>query len=100
MLRKSRDSTLSHDEMVSGLQASNFVVTRSLENLSSAGLVSCEADGSAQYRPAAGELDRLVAATEDLYAKSPNAVRRLIAAAASPGITAFADAFRLRKDDE
>jgi hypothetical protein len=33
-----------------------------------------------------------------LYAKSPDAVRRLIISAATPGITAFADSFRLRKD--
>ena len=30
--------------------------------------------------------------------RSPDAVRRMIVAATSPGITAFADSFRLRKD--
>jgi len=38
----------------------------------------------------------LVEATEAAYAKSPDAVRRIIVSSAS--VNAFADAFRLRKD--
>ena len=34
----------------------------------------------------------------ELYARSPDKVRRLIVAQCAPGVTAFADAFRLRKD--
>lgn len=100
MLRKNRDRSLSHREMVDGLRASDFVVTQSLDNLSIMGLVSREADGSARYSPAHSDADRLVERTEELYAKSPNAVRRIIAAAANPGLTAFANAFRLWKDDK
>jgi hypothetical protein len=40
----------------------------------------------------------LVAAAIDFYQKSPDKVRRLIVAQASPGVTAVADAFKLRKD--
>jgi hypothetical protein len=40
----------------------------------------------------------LIEGAISLYAKSPDKVRRLIIAAASPGLAAFADAFRLRKD--
>jgi hypothetical protein len=40
----------------------------------------------------------LVREAIDFYRKSPDKVRRLIVAQASPGITAFAEAFRLRKD--
>ena len=43
-------------------------------------------------------MDKLVEQAEALYATSPDAVRRMIVAASNPGITAFADAFRLRKD--
>lgn len=100
MLRKNRQRPLTHRDMVDGLRASDFVVTQSLENLSSMGLVLREADGSARYAPAQPDADRLVERTEELYSKSPNAVRRIIAAAASPGLTAFANAFRLRKDDK
>lgn len=97
-LRQDPDRSLSHDEMVAGLRGSDLVVTQSVHALTAAGLVLAEADGSARYRPASEELDRLVEKAAALYAKSPDAVRRTIVAAASPGIAAFADAFRLRKD--
>ena len=100
MLRKDRDRSLTHREMVDRLRASDFVVTQSLDNLASMGLVIREVDGSARYSPAQADADRLVGRTEELYAKSPNAVRRIIAAAVNPGLTAFANAFRLWKDDK
>jgi len=97
-LRQGRARSLSHQEMVAGLRGSDLVVTQSVESLMAAGLVVAEADGSARYNPASEELDRLVERAEALYARSPDAVRRTIVAAANPAITAFADAFRLRKD--
>lgn len=98
LLRRNRDVSLSQAEMVSGLTASQLVVTQSLQALSAAGLVVMEAGGSARYSAATENLDELVAATEDLYRSKPDAVRRIIVTAAQPGITAFADAFRLKKD--
>ena len=98
MLRQNQDRILSRDEMVAGLRGSDLVVTQGVDTLSAAGLVVTEDDGGARYRPATAELDALVEATEALYRTSPDAVRRMIVAAANPGITAFADAFRLRKD--
>jgi hypothetical protein len=53
-------------------------------------------DGRAKYAPATPELDRLAAAAAARYATAPDAVRRIIVKAASPGLTAFADAFRLK----
>lgn len=97
-LRQDRGRSLSHAEMVAGLRGSDLVVSQSVDSLTAAGLVLAEADGSARYRPASDELDALVEASASLYAKSPDAVRRTIVAAANPAITAFADAFRLRKD--
>ena len=97
-LRQNRSRALSHAEMVAELRGSDLVVTQSLAALSAAGLIVTEANGSAQYAPVSDDLDRLVAAADALYASSPDAVRRLIVAAANPGLTAFADAFRLRKD--
>jgi hypothetical protein len=98
LLRQSRGRSLSHVEMVAGLRGSDLVVTQSIVSLAAAGLVLAEADGAARYSPAAGDLDALVEQTAALYARSPDAVRRMIVAAANPGITAFADAFRLRKE--
>jgi hypothetical protein len=97
-LRQDRERSLSHEEMVAGLRGSDLVVTQSVDSLTAAGLVVAEADGSARYNPATEGLDRLVEAASVRYARSPDAVRRTIVAAANPAITAFADAFRLRRD--
>jgi len=97
-LRQNRDRSLTASEMVAGLRGSDLVVAQSVESLVAAGLVLLEKDGSARYRPATPALDILSAEAEALYIKSPDAVRRVIIAAANPGISAFADAFRLRKD--
>ncbi|MGA9581205.1 MAG: hypothetical protein WBR13_04455 [Allosphingosinicella sp.] len=97
-LRQDRERSHSHDEMVAGLRGSDLVVTQSVGSLTAAGLVAAEADGAARYIPVSEELDRLADRATALYARSPDAVRRMIVAAANPAITAFADAFRLRKD--
>jgi predicted transcriptional regulator len=98
LLRQNRDRSLSHDEMVKRLRGSDLVVRQSVDSLAAAGLVIPEAQGDARYSPASAALDALTSKTEKIYARSPDAVRRLIVAAATPGLTAFADAFRLRKD--
>ena len=97
-LRQDRARSLSHEEMVAGLRGSDLVVTQSVDSLTAAGLVIVESDGSARYHPASADLDDLVERVAALYARSPDAVRRTIVAAANPAMTAFADAFRLRKD--
>jgi hypothetical protein len=97
-LRQNRGRALGHSEMVSELRGSDLVVSQGVATLAAAGLIVTEADGSARYAPASEDLDALVEQAEAFYATSPDAVRRMIVAAASPGITAFADAFRLRKD--
>ena len=98
LLLRSRGGFLTHDEMVKGLRGSDLIVTQSLESLTIAGLVVCEANGTARYSTVSDELDAKVAAAELHYRRSPDAVRRWIVASVNPGITAFADAFKLRKD--
>ena len=98
LLRQKRDRSLSHAEMVAGLRGSDLVVSQSVESLTAAGLVLSEPDGSVRYAPVSDDLDRLAAEAEARYARSPDAVRRLIVTAANPSVSAFADAFRLRKD--
>lgn len=85
-------------KMVADLRASELVVANSLAALLANGLIVVEADGSARYAPASENLDRMSMAAQELYQRSPDAVRRMIVSAANPGIAAFADAFRLRKD--
>jgi len=97
-LRQNHGRSVPQAEVVAGLRGSELVVTQSVESLLAAGLVLVEADGSVRYSPTSPDLDTLVVGTAALYAKSPDAVRRTIVSAAAPGPTAFADAFRLRKD--
>lgn len=85
-------------KVVADLRASELVVANSVAGLLSAALIVVDPDGSVRYAPANPELDRLSDAVIELYRRTPDSVRRTIVSAASPGIEAFADAFRLRKD--
>lgn len=98
LLRQNPGRALTRDEMVAALRGSELVVAQSVGMLAAAGLILADPEGAARYAAASAETEALVAETERLYARSPNAVRRMIVAAANPGASAFADAFRLRKD--
>ena len=85
--------------IVEALRASQLVVSQALESLVAAGLVTVGGDAGVQYAPVSDDVVRLIEETEALYAKRPDAVRRLIVAASKPGLTAFADAFKLGGKD-
>ena len=85
-------------EIVAALRASELIVAQSVEGLIAAGLVADDQRGRVAYRPASAAVADLVGAAESLYARSPDAVRRLIVGASAARLAAFADAFRLRKD--
>ena len=87
-----------HEQLVVALRASDQVVIQARRSLVAAGLAFEDANGEATYMPANADLERLVDGAEQLYARKPDAVRRMIVASASSGLNAFADAFRLRKD--
>jgi hypothetical protein len=48
--------------------------------------------------PVSRDIASYVDQVEKVYSARPNAVRRAIVSASASGATAFADAFRLRKD--
>ena len=98
LLRSDSERWWTRGDIVAALRASDLVVSNSLDRLCIAGLVMVEESGSARYQPVDAALDGLVDGAQQLYARSPDAVRRMIVAAANPGITAFADSFRLKKD--
>ena len=81
------------------MRASELVVARALDALVAAGLASVEGEG-ASYLPVNARVDQCVDRVEELYRTRPNKVRRAIIAASSSGATAFADAFRLRRDTD
>ena len=92
------DRSFSSSELISALRVSDAVVSQSVGNLSAAGLAMVDREGRVALHRGTEESARLVRQAVDLYQKSPDKVRRLIVAQASPGVTAFADAFKLRKD--
>jgi hypothetical protein len=86
-------------ELLAAMRASELVVARALDALVAAGLATVAGEG-ASYLPVNRELDQCVDRVDELYRSRPNKVRRAIIAASSSGATAFADAFRLRRDTD
>ena len=86
------------EELIAVLRASDAVVSQSVDNLSVAGLAVVDGEGRVGYQEASAEQAALVTKAIDYYARSPDKSRRLIVAQSAPGVTAFADAFKLRKD--
>ena len=79
------------------MRASELVVTKACDSLVAAGLASVEDDG-VMYRPINDEVAACVDQIENLYTVRPDAIRRAIVSATSSNASAFADAFRLRRD--
>lgn len=95
LLIKREDRPWTIAEIVAALRASELVVTKCIESLTAAGLVAPESEQEIRFLPASGDLRKLVDETEALYAKQPDAVRRLIIASpAGFSLTDFANAFR------
>ena len=97
VLRSAPNRSFTSNELVDRLRASDLVVRQSIEALLVAGLVLVEGD-SARYGPANAEIDRLAGAAESLYRRRPDTVRRTIVMSGTDPLSAFSDAFRLRKD--
>ncbi len=97
LLLKRDDRGWSRDDLITALRASELVVNKTLEELLAAGLISIEGE-QAVYQPVSADMRKAIDKVEMLYAARPDAVRRAIVSSASSGATAFADAFRLRKD--
>jgi hypothetical protein len=98
-LLKCEGERCSRSMLVEQLRASEIVVSKSLDALVAAGLVSVEGD-HAIYLPVSPDVGEKVDRAEQLYRSRPNAVRRAIVAAGSNSATAFSDAFKLRRDKD
>ena len=92
------DSKFSPEELNAALRVSDAVVSQSVGNLSAAGLAVVDDDGRISLSKGTRTHREIVNDAIDLYRKSPDKVRRLIVAQSTPGVTAFADAFKLRGD--
>jgi hypothetical protein len=87
----------SRSELVDRLRASELVVIRAIDALVAAGLASFE-DDCAIYLPVNRKVDDCMDLVEKLYRTHPDLVRRAIVSAGTSRATAFADAFKLRRD--
>jgi len=87
----------SREQLITALRASESVVSQSIASLTAAGLVLIDGD-KVRIHFGNDAAKRLIEGAIQLYSKSPDKVRRLIVSAALPGLTAFANAFRLRRD--
>lgn len=92
------DNGHSQAELVQAMRSSDAVVAQSLATLVAVGLVLVDGNEKVRINRADSRTTELIEATVELYRKSPDRVRRLIVSSSLPGVTAFADAFRLRKD--
>jgi formaldehyde-activating enzyme involved in methanogenesis len=97
LLLKREHRSWSREELITTLRASELVVNKAIDELVAAGLISVEGDG-ARYMPVSEDIAKNVKQVEKVYSARPDAVRRAIVSASASGATAFADAFRLRKD--
>jgi hypothetical protein len=87
----------SREELVSTMRASELVVTNALDALVAAGLASIEGEGVV-YMPINDDVALCVDQLEELYAVRPDAIRRAIVSATTSRASAFADAFKLKRD--
>jgi hypothetical protein len=97
-LKNSSSEGWQNDRLVQALRASEAIITKSIKVLLAGGLIVSGDEGRVHYAPASDNLRQLVDATQDLYARKPDAVRRLIVSSAGAGVSDFADSFRLRRD--
>ena len=88
-----------HDELVTTLRASELVIAKALDALVAAGLASFD-DGGVLYLPVNRDVDQCMDRVEQLYRSRPNMVRRTIISASTSSATAFANAFRLRRESD
>lgn len=97
LLLKRHSRAWTKEELVASLRASELVVTQAIESLVAAGLAAADNDARVTYAPTPRSRE-LVEATELLYARRPDAVRRAIVSPLPGSLSAFADAFRLRRE--
>lgn len=85
------------EELVTELRSSDLVVDQSMERLERAGLIVRDEAGAARFSPATTELTDLIDELDNEYRSKPGAIRRAIVSAPDNKLSAFTDAFLLRR---
>ena len=91
------DEAVTIEALIEQLRISHSVAAQALTSLEAAGLILKDDQERVCYHPADQATADLVAEAVQLYSTSPNKVRRTIVSSTSPGISAFSDAFRIRR---
>lgn len=92
------DSAPTAAELVEGMRASEQVVEQGASALVAAGIAVADGEGHLRFQPVSPEVESAARAACEFYRRFPGRTRRIIVARQAPGLNAFADAFRLRKD--
>ena len=87
------------DELARELRLNAAACAAALDKFAAAGFLSVNGSSSYQYAPPAGREGARVDALAQAYSQRRVSVVRFIYQRPSPGVSAFADAFKLRKDD-
>lgn len=95
LILKRAGGACTRQDLLTRLRASELVVSRAVDSLVAAGLISNEAD-TALYQPASRSVAAKVEKAEELYHRRPDAVRRRIVNAQTGAAKAFSDAFKFR----
>lgn len=98
LLLEDRDSPKTTVELVERMRASDLVVEQGVKSLVAVGLATLDSDNRLAFQPASEQLAECAVRASEFYRRFPGRTRRLMIARQSPGLTAFTDAFRLRKD--
>jgi predicted transcriptional regulator len=99
LLRRKAPEALALDSIVTALRASHKLISRCLEQLGQAGLVSTEG-GVSRFAPATPVLAALCDALEKASHERPIALRDAIASSPNDKLRNFSDAFRFKSPDK
>lgn len=94
------ETGLTAAELVDSMRASELAVEQGIQSLVAAGIASLDHDGRLLFSPVNKEVERCARRASEFYQRFPGRARRLMIARQSPGLQAFAEAFRLGKDKE
>lgn len=97
-LAERHEQTFLPETLIVELRVSKSIIAKSIEQLELAALVLTNETGGVRFGPATRELEHLTRDALKLYERRPDQVRRTIVSRASTGLTAFSNAFRLRKN--
>ena len=98
LLLEDRATPRSAAQLVERMRASDLVVDQGINSLVAVGLATLDNERRLVFQPVNDELADCAVRASEFYRRFPGRTRRLMIAKQSPGLTAFADAFRLRKE--